>query len=259
MSNGKTVVVWSCGHAKPETSNERFTWLGKMIYDLRPDYCVDLGDGADMCSLNTYDSNYPKAIINQSYEADINSYLDSQERLKHPFKKNKKKQPRWIGFEGNHEHRIKKALAYDPRLEGEKYGISFGHLQTKEFFDQYHEYSNSAPALINYDGVLYGHYVSANKPTVGVAGIHAAYSLLSKVKCSVTVGHSHKFSYHYDGGARPHPLNGLVVGCFKGEEEAWAGQVNAEWRKGVCIKRGLNNGNYDLEWVSMERIKREYG
>jgi len=256
---GKTAVVYSCAHADPSVGNERFDWLGQFLYDLRPDYVVDLGDGADMRSLNSYDTRNPQAIVSQSYEKDIEVYNDSQERIRAPFKRAKRKRPRFFGFEGNHEHRIKKAIEHDPRLEGEKYGVSFGHLQTGYWFDEYHRYHNSAPALVNYDGVLYGHFVSANKSTVGVAGIHASYSLLSKVKCSVTVGHSHKFSYHYDGGARPTPLNGLVVGCFKGAEESWAGQANNEWRKGLVVKRELDNGNYDMQWVSMEALRKEYG
>jgi len=254
----KTAIVWSCAHAKPEVSNERFDWLAGLIYDIRPDYCIDLGDGADMASLNSYDTKYPKAIVSQSYEADIESYNDSQERLRKPFKKNKRKRPYWVGFEGNHGHRIKKAIAHDPRLEGQKYGISFGHLQTDKWFDDYHEYINSAPALVDYDGVLYGHYVSSYNPSVGIAGKHAAHSLLSHVKCSVTVGHSHKYSYFYDGAARPNPIIGHVVGCFKGKEETWAGHVNAEWRTGVVIKREIENGVYSHQWVSMNELRKEY-
>jgi len=256
--SGKTAVVFSCSHAKPEVSNERFDWLAQLIYDIRPDYVVDLGDGADMCSLNSFDTRYPQAIVSQSYEADIESYNDAQERLRKPFKKNKRKRPHWIGFEGNHEHRIEKAVSYDPRLKGEKYGLSFRHLQTNKWFDEYHRYVNSAPALVDYDGVLYGHFVSAYKPTVGIGGKHAAHSLVAHTKCSVTVGHSHKYSYHFDGAARPNPVIGHVVGCFKGKEEAWAGHVNQEWRTGVVIKRNIEDGVYDHEWVSIDRLREEY-
>ena len=58
--------------------------------------------------------------------------------------------------------------------------------------------------------------------------------------------------------ARPNPIHGLVAGCFKGKSESWAGQANNEWWKGVCIKRNIRNGNYDLEFVSMERLERDY-
>ena len=106
--------------------------------------------------------------------------------------------------------------------------------------------------------MLYGHFVSASKPTVGIGGKHAAHSLVAHTKCSVTVGHSHKYSYHFDGAARPNPVIGHVVGCFKGKEEAWAGHVNQEWRAGVVIKRNIKDGVYDHEWVSLERLKEEY-
>src|SRR6056297_92283 len=115
---GKTVVVYSCAHADPSVDNKRFDWLGQFLYDLRPDYVVDLGDGADMKSLNSYDTRNPQALVNQSYEADIEVYNDSQERIRAPFKRAKRKRPYFFGFEGNHEHRIKKAIATDPRLEG---------------------------------------------------------------------------------------------------------------------------------------------
>jgi len=256
---GKTVVVWSCAHADPEVSNERFDWLGRFLYDIKPDYCIDLGDGADMRSLNSYDTRYPQAIVSQSYEADIESYNDSQERLRHPFRYHKRKKPYWIGFEGNHCNRIKKAISHDPRLAGQKYGISFGHLQTSYWFDEYHEYSNSAPALADYDGILYGHYVSSGNYGSAMATKHHGYSLVEKLACSATVGHSHKFNYYHKADARPSPLNGLVVGCFKGAEESWAGQANGEWRHGVAVKHELENGNYDLEWVSMKRLERLYG
>lgn len=255
----KTVVVFSCAHADPSTPNDRFSWLGEFLYDLRPDYVVDLGDGADMKSLNTYDTRYPKQIALQSYEKDIECYNDAQERIRWKFRQNKRKRPKFFGFEGNHEHRIKKAVELDPRIEGQKYGVSFSHLQTDYWFDEYHEYSNSGPALFAYDSVLYGHYVSSGNYGSAMSTKHHGYSLVEKLACSVTVGHSHKFSYYHKADARPTPLNGLVVGCFKGKEEAWAGQANAEWRKGVVVKRELENGNYDMQWISMKSLENEYG
>jgi hypothetical protein len=257
--SGKTVVVWSCAHADPSVSNERFDWLGRFIYDLKPDMCIDLGDGADMRSLNSYDTRYPAAIVSQSYAKDIESYNDSQERLRAPFKYHKRKRPFWVGFEGNHCNRIKKAIAVDPRLEGQKYGISFGHLQTSTWFDEYHEYTNSAPAIADYDGVSYAHYFGAGNYGRPVSGTHHAFSLLSNRNHSSTCGHSHKRSVYFKDSAHPKPIIGLVAGCFKGAEEAWAGQANAEWAKGIVVKRELRDGVYDPQWISMEFLQREYG
>lgn len=255
----RTAIVWTCSHADPEVDNERFSVLGRFIYDLKPDYCIDLGDGADMRSLNTYDTRNPKAIVAQSYEADIEAYNDSQERLRWLFRHHKRKRPYWIGFEGNHEARLDKAIQTDPRLEGSKYGISFSHLQTDHWFDDYHKYKNGGPAIADYDGVSYAHYFSSGNFGTATSGLHHAYTLLQNRNHSSTCGHSHKRGIYFKDGAHPHGIIGLVAGCFKGHEESWAGQANNDWAKGVVVKREIENGMYDFEWVSMKALYKQYG
>lgn len=255
----KTVIVWTCSHADPGVSNERFTWLGNLIEDIKPDYTVDLGDGADMRSLNSYDTRYPAALVAQSYQKDIEAYNESQDRIWGRYKISKKKRPFRIGFEGNHENRIRRAINHDPRIEGDKFGVSFKHLQTDHWFDEYHEYTNSAPAVVNYDGVFYSHYISSGNFGSAMATKHHGYSLTEKLAASATVGHSHKLSYYRKADARPTAISGLVAGCFKGAEEGWAGQANHEWWKGVVIKKYLENGDYDAEFVSLRRLEAAYG
>lgn len=257
--SGKTAVVWTCSHSSPDVSNERFDWLGALIDDIKPDYTVDLGDGADMSSLNSYDTRYPKAVVAQSYEADIDNYNEAQDRIWGRYKISKKKRPFRIGFEGNHENRIKKAVALDPRIEGGKYGISFKHLQTDHWFDEYHQYENSGPAIADYDSVSYAHYFSAGNYGTAISGLHHAYALIQHRHHSSTCGHSHKRGIYFRDSAYPLPLIGLVAGNFKGKKEAWAGQSNNEWWSGVIIKRNIENGVYDPEFVSMKRLKGAYG
>jgi len=254
----KTVVVYSCAHSDPDVSNIRFKALGKFLYDLKPDMVFDLGDGADMRSLNTYDEKYPKAISSQNYERDIECYNQSQEYLREPFKYHRKKRPYWVGFEGNHEHRIKSYLAKNPRSEGEKFGISFSHLDTDHWFDDYHEYENSGPAVAMYDGVAYAHYFTSGNSPTATAGIHHAHSVIQNLSCSATCGHSHKRDLHFKDSALPRGNIGLVVGCFKGAEEDWAGQANKGWWHGVVVKRELANGMYEPEFVSLAQIMRAY-
>lgn len=255
----KTAVVWSCAHADPAVSNERFDWLGKLIYDVKPDYCIDLGDGADMRSLNSYDTRYPQAIVSQNYEEDVEAYNDSQERLRWKFRHSKRKRPFWIGFEGNHEHRIKTAIAHDPRLEGQRYGISFGHLQTKTHFDEYHEYKWSAPDFVDYDGISYAHYFTSGNLGRPISGVHHAYSLLAKRHNSSTCGHSHLRGVYFEDGAYPNGIIGTVIGNYKGAPENWAGQANHSWWSGVLIKRNIENGMYDPQFVSLDALEKEYG
>ena len=251
----KRAVVLTCAHASPETSNDRFTWLGKLLYDLKPDYVVDLGDGADMKSLNSYDTRKPEAIVSQSYEKDIDCYNDAMYRMREVFIKQRRKRPSFFGFEGNHEARIKTALSLDPRLEGKKFGISFKHLNTNKWFDEYHEYENGAPAIFNYDGVDYAHYVGAGNFGRPISGVHHAFGLIQARYRSTTVGHSHKRGIYFKDAVN---AIGLVAGCYKGSNESWAGQANQDWFRGIVIKHNIEDGMYDPEFISMERIKREY-
>lgn len=253
---GKTAVVFTCAHAKPGVSNDRADWLGGLLYDLRPDYVVDLGDGADMLSLNSYDTRYPKSVCAKSYEEDIISYTDFQERLRHPFKKNKKKMPDFFGLMGNHEERIVRAINLQPQLEGKKYGISFSHLHTDYFFSEYIPYQNGGPGVFKRDGIEYAHYLSSGAFGRAMGGEHHAYNLLRKRLGSTTVGHSHKRNIYFRDDAQ---AIGLVAGCFKGAEETWAGQANDEWWSGVVIKREIDNGMYDPEFVSLKTLERIYG
>ena len=234
----KTAVVYSCAHSDPDVSN---------------------GDGADMRSLNSYDTRNPQQIVSQSYQKDIECYNDSQERLRHKFKHNKRKMPTWYGFEGNHEHRIKRAIALDPRLEGDRYGVSFSHLQTKDWFNKYTEYNNSAPGILDLDGVSYAHYFASGNYGSAMSGLHHAYSLLQYRNHSSTCGHSHKRSVYFKDTAHPEGIIGLVTGCYKGADEPWAGQSNQDWWKGVVIKRQIDNGVYEPQFISMKTLEIEYG
>lgn len=255
-NQSKTVVVLTCAHASPETSNERFNWLGKFLYDIKPDYVVDLGDGADMKSLNSYDTKKPVTLVSQNYEADIDCYNDAQERIRWQFKKHKAKRPRYYGFEGNHENRIRTAISYDPRLEGDKYGISFNHLNTNRWFDEYHEYEHSAPSIGHYDGVDYAHFIGSGNYGRPLSGDYHASNLLKKRMKSTTVGHSHKRNLFFRDDAK---AIGLVAGCFKGAPEGWAGQSNLEWWSGVIIKHHLDNGYYEPHFISTKTLEKEYG
>jgi hypothetical protein len=163
-----------------------------------------------------------------------------------------------VGFEGNHENRIKKYLALNPRNEGEKYGVSFSHLQTDHYFDEYHEYENSGPAIALYDKVAYAHYFTSGNSSTATSGIHHAYTMVNNLGCSATCGHSHKRDMYFKDGGLPHGNIGLVVGCYKGAEEHWAGQANRQWWHGVVVKRELEDGMYEPEFVSLNQIMREY-
>jgi hypothetical protein len=52
---------------------------------------------------------------------------------------------------------------------------------------------------------------------------------------------------------------GCFVGCFQDYRSDWAGDANDMWWSGVLVKKNVENGTYDPEFISIDRLKREYG
>ena len=254
----KTVVVMTCAHVDPRHSNERFEWLGKFLYDTRPDEVINLGDFAEMNSLSSFDSKYPKPASQRNYEADIKHTHDAHDKMWHQFRKNHRSMPYKAYLQGNHEFRIDLALQKDPNLSGKQYGLSLEHLGYKEHYDDWVPYQNKGPGLFKRDGVVYAHFLSSGAWGRAIDGVNHSLRLVEKLGCSVTVGHSHKFNYSVNREALPYAKHGLVAGCYIGGQHDWAGQANAEWSHGVVVKNSLTNGTYDVQWVSFDSLKKAY-
>lgn len=241
-------------HCLPEQNNDRAEWLAKLALDLKPDVIICGGDSADMSSLCSYDRG-TKNFIGRNYKKDIEAHLDFTDRLMTPLRKTKKKLPRRVFIEGNHENRIKRAIQYQPELEG---AISFKDLCIGDYYDECIEYTRGTPGIVTIDGVTYAHYFVtgvSGKPTSSSA---PAGLSLSKSLGSITQGHSHVLDYATRPTVLGNRLHSLVGGCFMTERLEWAGTVNELWWSGCFIKREVSAGNYDLEMVSIERLKKEY-
>lgn len=243
-------------HAHPDYSNERADWAGKLIVDLKPDVVINLGDMWDLASFSGYDKGKAR-FHGRQYRKDLDAGLEFDDRLWAPIKKAKKKRPRRVFFEGNHEERMRRALDQQPELEGT---IGFKDFQLDINYDEVVEYTNgSTPGCLEIDGIVYAHYFVSGVMARAIGGEHPAYSLLTKQFQSATCGHVHVYDHCVRTDATGRRLNGLVAGVFQDYDSPWAGEVNKLWTRGLFIKRQVENGNYDLEFVSMERLKKEYG
>lgn len=254
----KTHLVIPDSHASPEHHNDRFEWLGKLILDLKPDVVVNIGDHADMSSLSAYDKG-KASFHGRNYAADIESALDAHEKTWYPIRRSKKKLPRRIIIEGNHENRIKKLLDQEPHLAGSRFGVSFSDLDFKSYYDDVVEYENSSPGIISVDGVDYSHYFVAGVSGRPLSSLHHAHALTQKRFSSSTCGHSHLFDYHISRDSSGRTRMGLVAGVFQDYKNSWVGSSSNHWTSGVTIKRNVEDGKYDLEFISIERLKNEYG
>jgi hypothetical protein len=252
---GKVHLVVPDSHAHPDHDNDRFDWLGALIADVKPDVLIHIGDSADMPSLSTYDKG-KRSFQGRNYKADINSHLDSQERMFAPIKKLKKKLPRTVFCVGNHEHRISRAIDLSPELDGT---ISLKDLDLKTYYDDIVDYNGGTPGVISIDGISYAHYFVGGIAGRPLGGIHAGYAIATKKFSSATCGHSHLFDTSWHVDLAGNPVIGTVVGCYQDYTNDWAGEVGNLWNRGVCIKRNVENGGYDLQYIRLDSLRKEYG
>lgn len=242
-------------HAHPDFNNDRADWIGRLILDVRPDVVVNLGDTWDFPSLSSYEKG-KKSFWGRAYKKDLDAGLDFDARLWKPIREAKRRHPFKVFIEGNHENRLKRMLQIQPEFDGT---VSFDDLQLKKNYDVVTEYTGtSTPGTVEIDGILYSHFLISGVQGKAVSSIHLGYNLLQKRHQSVTVGHNHTFSYDVQQtGART--LHGLCCGTLQTYVPDWAGEVAHLWRHGVALKHNVRDGNYDLEWISIERLKKEYG
>lgn len=251
----RTHLIIPDSHAHPDFHNKRAEWLGGLIADIKPDVVINIGDVADMPSLSSYDKG-TKGFIGRNYKADITSAVDFEDRLWTVVRRQKKRLPLRIKLHGNHEQRIGRAINASPELEG---AISYDDLQEKHYYDEIVPYNGNTPGVIEVDGVHYAHFFVSGVMGRPISGEHPAYSLLTKEFVSCTQGHTHTMDLAQRTTVGGKKIYGCVCGVYQDYDSGWAGEVNKLWWRGVVVKRNVENGTYDPEFISLDRIKKEYG
>lgn len=250
----KKYVVIPDQHATPKQNNDRARWVGEFIKDTKPDVVVNMGDMADMSSLCSYDKG-KKSFQGRTYQADINSHIDFQEKLWQPVKKAKKKLPRRITLIGNHEERIARAIENQSELDGV---IGYDDLELREWYDTIVPYNGSTPGAIILDGITFAHYIISGISGRPISGEHHAHSLLTKTHSSCVVAHSHLFDYCQRTRADGTKIKAVVAGCLIDYPMDFAGNACGLWDSGVVVLHNVDRGNFDLQWISLNRLKEEY-
>ncbi len=242
-------------HAHPNHNNDRADLIGKLILDIKPDVVVNLGDMFDMPSMSAYDKG-KKSFHGRSYHKDLEAGLDFDERMWAPIRKAKKKRPHAVFIECNHEHRLKKLLDMQPELEGT---VSFDDFGLKRNYDEIVEYEGQTPGIITIDNINYAHYFVSGVMGRPIGGEHPAYSLITKEFTSCTCGHIHVADYAIRTTANGRKLHGLVAGVYQDYDSDWAGEINKLWWRGVALKRNVSDGDYDLQLIGIDALRKEYG
>ena|ERR1043165_338117 len=246
---GKRHLIIGDSHAHPDYSNERFTWLGKLIHDIKPDVVVNIGDLADMASLCFHSK--PIELENARYLADCNSAKDAQDRIFHELRKHKKKLPRFVWTLGNHDIRAQRFVEANPVFEG--------FVKNEDIGYEDYPWSDVVPFLdtISIDGIDYSHYFTSGIMGRPIGGTHPAWTIIKKRNNSSTCGHSHVLDFKIDK-TPGRSLMGLVVGNFVDYRANYAGPANDMWSDGIAVCDNVEDGLYDFQWISLPRIKKEY-
>lgn len=151
-------------------------------------------------------------------------------------------------FTGN--CRLSRHLNANPELTGL---VSYADFRLED--NGWEVYDFLEPAVVN--GVTYIHYLP--NPMTGKPLSGTAHNILSKAGCSVTMGHAQKLDI-----ATRHLPNGqqqwaLVCGAGYPHDEFYKSYVGNSHFRGIIVKHGVNNGNYNPMVVSLDYLEKRYG
>jgi hypothetical protein len=250
----KTHLIIPDAHAHPDFNNNRADYLGKLILDLRPDVVVNLGDGYDMASLSTYDKG-KRAFAGRSYSRDIAAGNEFQERTWLPLKRAKKRWPRAVYLEGNHEHRIERALDISPELQGT---IGFSDYRLNDYYHEVVRYEGGTPGIIEVDGIYYAHYFISGIMGRPIGGVKPAYAIRAANGKSSVCGHIHTADVNIHTNIDGNKTVCVVAGVYQDYDSPWAGNINKLWWRGVVIARNVEDGVFDPQFVSIDQLRKEY-
>lgn len=242
-------------HAHADHDNDRADWLAEFIKDEKPDIVVNMGDTYDMPSLSQYDKG-KRSFQGKNYRRDIIAGLEFNDRLWGPVKATKKKMPRRIFLEGNHEHRIERALDLSPELADT---IGFKDYDLDSHYDEIVRYDGGTPGIINIEGILFAHYFISGVMGRPIGGKWPAKSVLEANKESSVQSHIHTFDYARTTTQGGRSIHALVAGCYQDYINDWAGNIGRFWVPGVALLNDVHDGQYDLQWVSLESLREAYG
>lgn len=253
------ILVIPDSHFCAEKPNTRADWLGNAILELEPDVVIHTGDFNDLSSLCSYDRGKRSAELKR-YQSDITAGIDALQRINGPLdkyneqkksiRKAQRKLPRKIITLGNHEHRIIRAVEVSPELSGT---LQVTDLKFEEYGWEVIPYREP----IEVEGIWCNHSYASGIRGEAVSGFGIASSLLTKNMVSCLVGHSHLLDWAVRSKPNGDKIMGLSAGCYV-EEATFEGATENLWWAGICVLHNVQNGCYDLETISIERVKQLY-
>lgn len=240
--------------AAPGKPVKHLEWAWNYIDECSPDVIVQLGDLWDFPSLSSYDEG-KYCMADRRVLADYEAGKKAEDALVGP---KRPKNTRLVFLEGNHEERVTRHLRANPKLQGlipcpKEYMRSVGW--------EVHDFLK--PVTIA--GVTFCHFfpVTGTGTTTANAQRNGASSAAIQLRAlgrSSVAGHKQGF----DQAMKIDPVTGrrvraIIAGsCYTHNESYMPGEFQKYWR-GILMLRNVHSGDFDLEEISLDRLRREYG
>lgn len=233
---------------RADVPTEHLEWIGNYIVEKKPDVIIQIGDWADMPSLNSH--HKPLEKENQRYLKDIAAVRNSMERLAKPLDDYnrtaiEKYLPRRVVTKGNHEYRIQRTISEHPFLQKKIDELDLG-------FEDYGWEAHDFLEVVNIDGIEYSHYF-----TSGPMGrpVSSAAAMLRERQNSCTQGH---VQYTDMAIHRKTQNIGLFCGICYLQDEPYLGPQGNNSRRQIIVKHEVEDGRYDPMFVSLKFLEKNY-
>jgi predicted phosphodiesterase len=240
------IVVIGDMHAHPDYDLARFEEAGRFCAEEQPDAIVQIGDWADMCSINMHGSRLE--LESRRYSEDIGIANESLAVFHEPIARRKRKKPRLIFTEGNHEWFISKLVHQTPQLKGT---IDRRHIEFERYGWETYEYRRE----VQLAGFRFVHNLGSQ--TGRAARVDSPSNGVKALGVSTVVGHSHSF--------RQIPLSfkdrrvwGIDVGCLihkdMGPQQHWSCDTAYKYWRGLWVFDNAANGDADFRCIRAETL-----
>jgi len=248
--HGLKIAVITDAQVRPGVPVNHLAACGQYLSEKRPDVIVCIGDFADMPSLSTYAKDGSLEAEGMRYRDDVKAVREAMTAFLRPIRAVRGYSPTLVLTYGNHEDRITRAVAVNPRhLQGV---ISLDDLGYEA--DGWKTYPFLQPIVVG--GVAFSHYFPS-----GVMGrpITTAAALLRKMHMSCFAGHQQGRDIAYAKRADGASLTAIISGSFYQHNEDYLSPfTNKHWR-GFFLLHEVHDGQFDEMSISINFLMRKYG
>lgn len=247
-----SILIVGDSHSKVGESNERFTWLGKVIAHYKPDVVVQIGDFFDMPSLSSYDVG-KKSFEGRRLIKDLEAGYDALERINQEINKVRGYSPIKISITGNHEARLSKAINADPKLEGT---LSMDNYRFQDYGWEVYDFLKPCTVM----GIDFQHYYVAGSMDRSISSENTGRAIAKKYHKSALAGHNHKLDLAWESSGRGNLMMTGTVGCYFEHEEEWQSlQAQSHFWRGLILLEDVENGEPGyVHQISMKYIKKHF-